>query len=106
MHFVAPSFFDVIVPDWMPGSKRTVTYVSGIAELTAAVLVANPSTRRVGGWAALATFVGVWPANINMARDGGMPDAPAPMNSAAAAWIRVPMQLPMFWWAYQVARDS
>jgi len=106
MHFVSPSFFDVIVPDWMPGSKRTVTYVSGMAELTAAVLVANPSTRRLGGWAALATFVGVWPANVCMAVDGGMPDAPAPMNSALAAWIRVPMQLPMFWLAYQVARDN
>ena len=54
-HFVRPQFFDPIVPDWMPGSARTTTYVSGVVELAAAVLVANPRTRRFGGWFAAAT---------------------------------------------------
>ena len=55
-HFVRPEFFDPIVPDWVPGSKRSMTYLSGLAELTSAALVAVPATRRLGGWAALATL--------------------------------------------------
>ncbi len=104
MHFVSPKFFDAVVPRWMPGSARTTTYVSGIAELIGAMLLLNPSTRRRGGWWAFATFVVVFPANIQMALDGGVDDAPAgPMNSAAAAWIRLPFQIPMIWNAYKIA---
>ncbi|MEQ1786702.1 MAG: hypothetical protein ABL966_06600 [Acidimicrobiales bacterium] len=106
MHFVRPEFFDAIVPDWMPGDVRTTTYVSGVAELTAAVLVANPRTRRIGGWFAFCTFLGVFPANIQSALDGGIADAPAPFDSAAAAWLRLPLQLPMLWWARRVAKDA
>ena len=104
MHFVSPRFFDAVVPKWMPGSARTTTYVSGIAELVGAMLILNPSTRRRGGWWAFATFIVVFPANIQMALDGGIEDAPAgPMNSAAAAWIRLPFQIPMIWHSYKVA---
>ena len=100
-HFARPGFFDPIVPSWMPGSARRVTYVSGVVEAAAAVLIANPRTRRVGGWLALATFVGVWPANIQAALDGGMKDMQPPLDSAAAAWIRVPLQLPLIWLAWR-----
>lgn len=106
MHFVRPEFFDAIVPDWMPGEARTTTHVSGVAELTAAVLVANPRTRRIGGWFAFWTFLGVYPANIQSALDGGIADAPEPFDSAAAAWLRLPLQLPMLWWARRVAKDA
>ena len=103
MHFVNPGFFDPLVPDWMPGSKRTVTYLSGAVELTCAGLVANPRTRRIGGWLSLLTFVAVFPANIQAALDGGMKDLNPPYNSAAAAWIRLPFQFPLFWLAWKVA---
>ena len=81
MHFVRPHFFDAIVPDWMPGTKRQVTLVSGGVELASAVLVATPSTRRVGALACLLTFIGVYPANIQSALDGGSGVAsPAPAD--------------------------
>ena len=106
LHFMTPQFFDAIVPKWMPGKARTTTYVSGIVELTAAALVLNPKTRRVGAFVALATFLGVWPANIQSALDGGMKGAKPPMDSAAVAWIRVPFQLPMFRAAWKVAQAA
>lgn len=105
-HFVKPDFFDPLVPTWMPGSARLWTYASGVAEVAAAVLVANPRTRRLGGWFALAVFLGVYPANIQAALDGGMKDAQPPFNTALAAWMRLPFQLPMFWLAYRVAREK
>lgn len=105
LHFVAPKAFDSLVPSWTPGSPRTTTLVSGVCELTAAVLVAMPRTRRIGGWAALATFAAVWPANIWAALDGGMHDAAPPLDTATAAWVRVPFQLPLFWLAWRVAHE-
>jgi uncharacterized membrane protein len=106
MHFVKPDFFDPIVPDWMPGNPRTTTYVSGVAELASAALVLHPRTRRLGGWAALLTFLGVYPANIQAALDGGMADAQPPMDSAAVAWLRLPLQFPMLWLAWKVAKGG
>lgn len=105
-HFVRPEFFDPIVPDWMPGSARTTTYVSGVVELAAAALVANPRTRRVGGWFAAATFVAVFPANVQSALDGGMSGLEPPLNSPAVAWARLPLQFPLIAWAVAVARGG
>jgi uncharacterized membrane protein len=102
MHFVRPQFFDPIVPKWMPGRPRTTTYVSGGFELASAALVAIPRTRRLGGLLALLTFIGVFPANIQAALDGGMKDAKPPFDSAAAAWLRLPFQFPMFRTAWKV----
>lgn len=104
MHFVNPQFFDPIVPKWMPGSARLVTYVSGVFEIASGALVANPRTRKWGALLAFVTFLGVWPANIQAALDGGMKDLDPPMDSAAVAWIRVPFQLPMIWLAWKVYR--
>jgi uncharacterized membrane protein len=103
-HFVKPDFFDPIVPKWMPGKPRVTTYVSGAVEIASAVLVANPKTRKLGGWLSLATFIGVYPANIQSALDGGMKDMKPPFNTAAAAWARLPLQFPMFKLAWRVAR--
>ena len=106
MHFVKPAFFDAIVPEWMPGSARWVTYASGVVELVAAALVASPRTRRLGAIVCLLTFLGVWPANIQAALDGGMKDLDPPFDSAAAAWIRLPFQFPMIWLAWRTYRDN
>lgn len=103
-HFTNPGFYDPIVPDWMPGSARTWTYVSGAAELACAALMVRPSSRRLGGWATFATILAVWPANWQAALDGGMAAQDAPFDSAAVAWIRLPLQLPMLWGAWKVAR--
>jgi uncharacterized membrane protein len=104
MHFVRPDLFDPIVPRWLPGDARVWTQASGVAELASGVLVAIPRTRRIGGWLAAATFVGVFPANVQAAIDGGMPHVSPPFDSQAAAIVRLPMQIPLVWWAVRVAR--
>lgn len=101
-HFISPSFFDGIVPGWVPGSPRAVTYVSGVAELTCAALVANRRTAKVGGWATLALLVGVYPANVQMAVDAGRPTS----TEDWVVWARLPLQFPLFFWAYRVARNA
>ncbi len=106
LHFVRPELFDGIVPDWMPGSKRGVTLVSGAAEITGALLVLNPGTRRIGGWFCFLTFLGVYPANIQAALDGGIAGADPPLDSALVAWVRLPLQVPLLVWARRVAREA
>ncbi len=106
MHFVRPQFFDDVVPDWMPGDPRTTTYVSGVVEIAAGALVALPPTRRLGALLALATFLGVYPANISAAVQGGYAHVEGFGGSALAAWLRLPLQIPMIWWAWRVARSA
>ena len=69
LHFVRPEPFDALIPPALPGSPRTWTYGSGVAELAVAGLLAAPRTRRLGGKAAAALFVGVFPGNVQMAYD-------------------------------------
>jgi len=60
-----------------------------------------PWTRREGAWLALATLVAVWPANWHHALAGGVisPDLPAWMADPTIAWCRLPLQLPLVWYA-------
>lgn len=105
-HFTNPDFYEAIVPDWVPGTKRFWVQASGVAELACAALLIAPRTRRLGGWMTAGTLLTVWTANVQGALDGGMPDAKPPFNTAAAAWIRLPFQLPMIFDAVRVARYS
>ena len=105
-HFTNPGFYDAIVPKWLPGTARTWTYLSGVAELACVGLMILPKTRRLGGAATFATILAVWPANWQVAINGGMPDGDGPLNSAAAAWTRLPMQIPMLVGAWSLARGN
>lgn len=96
LHFVKPGFFDAIVPDALPGSARSWTYGSGVAELAVAGAVARPSTRRVGGLAAAVLFVAVFPGNVQAALDARTP------VEKAVTWARLPLQLPLIRWALKV----
>jgi len=101
-HFTSPGFYEPIVPRPL-GPARAWVLGSGVVELLAAGLVAVPRTRRFGGLLAAVTLVGVFPANVKAALDGGMAHLDPPMNSAAVAWLRLPLQAPMVLWALRVA---
>jgi uncharacterized membrane protein len=102
LHFVAPKPFDAIVPAELPGGQRLYTYASGVAEVVTGGLLLAPKTRRVGALAAIALYVSVFPANVNMVRL--WKDKPWPMRAAAIA--RLPLQVPMILQALKVFRSS
>jgi uncharacterized membrane protein len=98
-HLLRPAWYDGLVPPLLPGTARTWTLGSGVVELAVAGLVAGPRTRRVGGLAAAALFVAVFPGNVWMAVEpGGVP--------RWLALVRLPLQLPLVLWGLQVARIS
>lgn len=99
VHFVVPSFYEKIVPRIL-GNPRGIVYASGVAEFATGVLLVLPRTRRVGAWAALVLFVAVYPANIQMAIDTGRPHD----VESWGAWLRLPLQFPLFAWAYHHTR--
>jgi uncharacterized membrane protein len=99
MHFVAPGFYEKIVPRWI-GHEKAVVAWSGVAELLCGALVAVPRTRRLGAWLSVVTLVAVYPANIQMAVDAGRPG-----NAEEwVAWLRLPLQVPMVRWAHRHTR--
>jgi uncharacterized membrane protein len=101
-HFLMPRTYDAIVPAELPGNARFYTYASGVAELTSGALLLSPRTRRVGALAAIAVFVSVFPANVNMVRLWRR--KPWPMRAAAIA--RLPVQIPMITEALKVLRNA
>lgn len=99
MHFVIPHVYESIVPRWL-GHEREVVRWSGVAELACGALVAVPRTKRVGAWLTTATLVAVYPANVQMAVVAGVPTDVA----GWAAWLRLPLQLPLIRWAWRHTR--
>ncbi|MER7914283.1 MULTISPECIES: hypothetical protein [unclassified Streptomyces] len=99
-HFLVPRPFDSVVPRALPGSPRTWTRISGVAELALAAGLAVPGTRRASARATALFFAAVLPANVKMAHDWRH----RPAAARAVAYGRVPLQLPLILWARHAAR--
>lgn len=91
-HFVVPDAYARIVPAAL-GNPRAWVYASGVAEVVAGGLLAAGRTRRLGGWVSAAVLVAVFPANVQQALDNG-----------GVFWARLPLQVPLVWWALAEAR--
>jgi uncharacterized membrane protein len=102
LHFVIPKPYDTIVPAELPGSQRFYTYASGVAELASGALLLSPRTRKFGALSAVALFLAVFPANVNMVRLWR--DKPLFMRLGAIA--RLPLQIPMITGALKIYRNS
>lgn len=105
LHFVIPASYERIVPRSL-GNARALVAVSGVAEIGAGVLLAFRPTRRAGAWLAAALLMAVFPANVQMALDGGIPGKGFPLGSPIVAWLRLPLQVPLVLWALNHARRS
>jgi uncharacterized membrane protein len=102
MHFVSPDFFNDIVPPWLPPSEAFWTYASGVVEIVVAILILRPATRRIGALAAVALFIGVYPANIYMAWDWRN----EPLADQFVSYGRLPFQFLFIWVAWKIAQAN
>lgn len=103
LHLVVPAVYAPVVPRRL-GDPRPWVLWSGVAELACAAGLARATTRRGAGWASAALFVLVYPANLAMAvRAVRSPHASGRRRAVTLA--RLPLQVPLVWWALRVARD-
>ncbi len=101
-HFAFPGPYQKIVPRALGHAAFWVRW-SGIANLACAGLLMVRRTRRMGALATAVLLLALFPANVKMALDGGIPGEPFPLGSPMMAWARLPLQVPLVIWAWRVA---
>ena len=102
LHFAKPEPFMKIMPRWLP-AHRELVYASGVAEIAGGVGMMHPRTRRWASRWLIATLIGVFPANVNMALH---PERFAQSTPGGAATLiaRLPLQLVLIAWVRRAAR--
>ncbi|GAC1415725.1 MAG: DoxX family protein [Acidobacteriaceae bacterium] len=103
LHFVFIRRYMAIIPPYL-STPRALVLFSGVAEIAggAGVLSQDPRIRRSAAWGIVGLLVAVMPANIYMATaHDSFPAIPLWM-----LWARVPLQLPLIWWAWQYTGAS
>jgi uncharacterized membrane protein len=98
LHFLRPRMYEAIMPRYLP-AHRELVYASGVAEIAGGVGVLHPRTRRAAGWWLIATLVGVFPANVEMAVHAER----FKQFPRAALWARLPLQGALVAWAWLTA---
>ena len=101
MHFVATSTYARIMPPMLP-DPRLLVQVSGVCEVLGGIGLLVPATQRFAAWGLVALLIAVMPANLYMAMD----HAAWPRIPVWALWARVPLQVPMIWWAWLYTKRS
>ncbi|MEO8727017.1 MAG: DoxX family protein [Acidobacteriaceae bacterium] len=99
LHFVLPARYVAIMPPLLP-APRLLVAVSGAAEIAGGVGLLRPHFRRAAAWGLVLLLVAVFPANLYMAlahqRFAQLPEW--------ALWLRLPLQIPLIWWAWLYTR--
>lgn len=94
LHFIAPRFFDSIIPPMLPGNPRTYTYAFGIAALGVGTGLTVAPTRRISAGLAGAFFIAVMPAKVQMAADWWRSDTKgrsAKVGGIAQVFAQIPL---------------
>lgn len=101
MHFVVPATYARIVPPVLP-APFLIVIVSGIAEIAGGFGLLLPATRRAAAWGLVLLLICVFPANIYAAV--GHAALPGIMGERWAQWLRLPLQIPLVYWAWLYTR--
>ena len=107
LHFLATDTYMRLMPSYLP-AHRSLVLISGVAEMAGGLGMLVPQSRegqpgRAAAWGLIALLIAVFPANVTMITDHGrFPGVPL-----WAAWLRLPLQLPLIWWAWRYTqRDA
>jgi uncharacterized membrane protein len=95
MHFVAPKYYELIVPRMLPW-PRLIVRLSGVAEAALGAGLLVPQVQRYAAWGLIALFIAVFPANVSQA----MRKIPYGRLPLWLTWARLPLQAGFIAWAY------
>lgn len=100
LHFVVPQMYVKIMPPYIP-AQLVLLYVSGVFEFFGgAGLLFRQPVRGFAAWGLVALLIAVMPANIYMATN----HTTFSSIPAWALYLRLPLQLPLIWWAWLYTR--
>ena len=100
-HFIATRLYESIMPGYFSAHHELVL-ISGAAEIAGGLGILIPQTRRPAAWGLILLLIAVMPANIWMAQHPNLyPNIPL-----WAIWLRLPLQLPLIWWAWLYTRSN
>ena len=95
-HFLNPSFYYKIIPPFLSHFSYSINIISGLAEIALGVMLLSKKTRRLACIGLIILLIAVFPANIYLALENGVPLDTRPW----IAWARLPMQFVLMYWAY------
>lgn len=98
-HLYIPEFFFPMMPSYLPWHFELIV-VSGVFEVTLALLLLVPRYRALAGFGIILLLVAVFPANIHMALH---PEV-FPSVSQTLRWGRLPFQAFFMLWAWWVSK--
>jgi uncharacterized membrane protein len=102
LHFVFPHTYIRMVPPSFPW-PGTLVWFSGAAEIIGGAGLLLPPWRRPAAWGLVLLLLAVFPANIYMAM-ANVPFAGL-LGKSWALWLRLPLQIPLIYWAWRYTRD-
>ena len=93
-HFLNPKFYLRIIPPIFK-YKKLINWISGAAEILLGIGLLT-EFRSESAWGLVLLLVLVFPANVYhlMQKGAGM------KIPTWVLWLRLPMQLPLIWWAW------
>jgi uncharacterized membrane protein len=102
LHFILAPRYMAIMPSYLP-VHRPLVLLSGVAEIAGGlgVLTPVPILRRSAAWGLIALLVAVMPANVYMVTA----HAAFPGIPLWILWARLPLQLPLIYWAWLYTSD-
>ncbi len=103
-HFWHPAGYYSIIPPYLP-DHYLINILAGIAEIGGGLLLIFPATRKFAAYGIIAMLIAFLPAHIYMIQEGGcMGPKPALCAPLWLAWLRLPVQAVLIWWAWVLRR--
>ena len=97
-HILNPALFLPLLPEGVP-LREAIIVLSGVAEITAAIGLLL-RLRFAPAYTVL-VLLAIWPANWWFAIDQTIQGN---VLAAVIAWVRIPLQLPLVYWAWKSPR--
>lgn len=95
VHLLRPAYYVPLVPHLLPGATWLVELSGGVELLCAVGLWRRD---RWAGVAAAVLLIAIWPANLQGAINAQMA---AGLRDQVIGWLRLPLQIPLIWFALQ-----
>jgi len=101
LHFILTPLYIAIMPPYLP-AHRALVLISGAAEIAGGIglLLPIPAIQRAAAWGIIALLIAVFPANLYMAAH----PAAFPTIPPWILWARLPIQVPLIYWAWLYTR--